>query len=244
MSKTVRPYQNSDATKKEQVASMFNNISGTYDFLNHFLSLGIDMIWRKIAIRELIKDKPAYILDVATGTGDLAFEAIQTLNPDKVVGIDIADGMLSIAREKILKRNMQDKFEVRLGDSEKLLFEKDTFDAVTVAFGVRNFEHLEIGLGEMLRVLKPQGMVVILEFSQPTKSPIKQGYNFYSKYILPGIGQLISKERSAYEYLPASVSAFPFGEKFTTILQNVGYSDTKCLPLTFGIASIYTGRKK
>jgi demethylmenaquinone methyltransferase/2-methoxy-6-polyprenyl-1,4-benzoquinol methylase len=146
MSKTVRPYQDSDATKKEQVASMFNNISGTYDFLNHFLSMGIDRIWRKKAIKELLNDKPSYILDVATGTGDFAFEAIKILKPQKVVGVDISSGMLGIADQKIVKRNMQDVFEVRLGDSEKLLFEDDSFDAVTVAFGVRNFEDLEKGL--------------------------------------------------------------------------------------------------
>ena len=243
MSKTVRPYQNSDATKKEQVASMFNNISGTYDFLNHFLSLGIDMIWRKIAIRELIKVKPAYILDVATGTGDLAFEAIQTLNPDKVVGIDISDGMLSIAREKILKRNMQDKFEVRLGDSEKLLFEKDTFDAVTVAFGVRNFENLEKGLTDMLRVLKPGGKVVILEFSKPKIFPVKQVYNFYFKYVTPTIGRMFSKDSSAYTYLPESVAAFPDGDQFNSLMQKVGFLNTKFRPLTFGICCIYIGSK-
>lgn len=243
MSKTVRPYQDSDATKKEQVASMFNNISGTYDFLNHFLSLGIDMIWRKIAIRELIQDKPKYILDVATGTGDLAFEAIQTLKPDKVIGIDISEGMLGIAREKILKRKMQDKFEVHLGDSEKLLFENDTFDAVTVAFGVRNFEDLEKGLSDMLRVLKPGGKAVILEFSKPKVFPVKQAYNFYFKYITPAIGRIFSKDSSAYSYLPESVASFPDGEKFNSLMQKVGFQNTKYRPLTFGICSIYIGVK-
>lgn len=243
MSKTVRPYQDSDATKKEQVASMFNNISGTYDFLNHFLSLGIDMIWRKIAIRELIQDKPKYILDVATGTGDLAFEAIQTLKPEKVIGIDISNGMLGIAREKILKRKMQDKFEVHLGDSEKLLFENDTFDAVTVAFGVRNFEDLEKGLSDMLRVLKPGGKVVILEFSKPKVFPVKQAYNFYFKYITPAIGRIFSKDSSAYSYLPESVASFPDGEKFNSLMQKVGFQNTKYRPLTFGICSIYIGVK-
>lgn len=243
MSKTVRPYQDSDATKKEQVASMFNNISRTYDFLNHFLSLGIDVIWRKIAIKELSKDKPALILDVATGTGDLAFEAIKILDPEKVIGIDISDGMLSISREKISKRKMHEKFEVRLGDSEKLLFEDNTFDAVTVAFGVRNFEDLEKGLRDMLRVLKPGGKAVILEFSKPKVFPVKQAYNFYFKYITPTIGRIFSKDNSAYTYLPESVASFPDGEKFDTLMQKVGFKNTKFRPLTFGICSIYTGVK-
>ena len=243
MSKTIRPYQNSDATKKEQVASMFNNISGTYDFLNHFLSLGIDVIWRKKAIKELLNEKPSYILDVATGTGDFAFEAIKILKPEKVIGVDISEGMLGIAREKIFKRNMQDVFEVRLGDSEKLLFDNDSFDAVTVAFGVRNFEDLEKGLRDMLRVLKPGGKAVILEFSKPKVFPVKQGYNFYFKYITPTIGRIFSKDSSAYSYLPESVAAFPDGESFNSLMQRVGFKNTKYRSLTFGICSIYTGIK-
>ena len=243
MSKTVRPYQDSNATKKEQVASMFNNISGTYDFLNHFLSLGIDMIWRKKAIKELLADKPANILDVATGTGDFAFEAIQILRPVKIIGVDISEGMLAIADEKIRKRKMQEVFEVRLGDSEKLLFDQDTFDAVTVAFGVRNFENLEKGLSDMLRVLKPGGKAVILEFSKPKVFPVKQAYNFYFKYITPSIGKLFSKDSSAYTYLPESVAAFPDGENFISLMEKVGFKNTKYRPLTFGICSIYTGVK-
>lgn len=243
MSKTVRPYQDSSATKKEQVASMFNNISGTYDFLNHFLSLGIDVIWRKMAIRELTASKPSTILDVATGTGDFAFEAIRILKPAKIIGVDISEGMLGIADEKIRKRGLQDVFEIRLGDSEKLLFDKDTFDAVTVAFGVRNFEDLEKGLCDMLRVLKPGGKVVILEFSKPKVFPVKQAYNFYFKYITPTIGKLFSKDSSAYTYLPESVEAFPDGKDFVSLMQKVGFKDTKHRPLTFGICSIYTGLK-
>lgn len=243
MSKTVRPYQDSNATKKEQVASMFNNISGTYDFLNHFLSLGIDVIWRKMAIKELLADKPANILDVATGTGDFAFEAIRILKPSKITGVDISEGMLAIADEKIRKRKMQDIFEVRLGDSEKLLFDQDTFDAVTVAFGVRNFEDLEKGLSDMLRVLKPGGKAVILEFSKPKVFPVKQAYNFYFKYITPTIGKLFSKDSSAYTYLPESVAAFPDGKDFTALMEKVGFKNTKYRPLTFGICSIYTGIK-
>ena len=243
MSKTVRPYHDSDAGKKEQVASMFNNISGTYDFLNHFLSLGIDIIWRKKAIKELSASKPAIILDVATGTGDFAFEAIKILKPAKVIGVDISEGMLAIADQKIVKRNMQDVFEVRLGDSEQLLFDNDSFDAVTVAFGVRNFENLEQGLADMLRVLKSGGKVVILEFSKPKVFPVKQLYNFYFRYITPTIGKLFSKDSSAYTYLPESVASFPDGDSFNSLLQKVGFKHTKQRSLTFGICSIYTGIK-
>lgn len=243
MSKSVKPYRDSNASKKEQVASMFNNISGTYDFLNHLLSLGIDVIWRKKAIRELLDAKPRFILDVATGTGDFAFEAIKILKPEKVIGVDISKGMLSIANEKISKRKMQDTFEVRLGDSEKLLFDDNSFDAVTVAFGVRNFENLEKGLSDMLRVLKPGGKVVILEFSKPKVFPVKQGYNFYFKYITPGIGRIFSKDSRAYTYLPESVASFPDGESFNSLMKKIGFKDTKYRSLTFGICSIYSGIK-
>ena len=243
MSKTVTPYQDLKAGKKEQVARMFNNISKTYDFLNHFLSLGIDIIWRKKAIRELLQSKPRLILDVATGTGDFAFEAIKILHPEKIIGVDISQGMLDIADEKINKRKLSQVFEVRLGDSEKLLFEDDTFDAVTVAYGVRNFENLEKGLADMFRVLKPGGKVVILEFSKPKAFPIKQLYNFYFHYITPTIGKLFSKDGSAYAYLPESVEAFPDGASFTKLMDKVGYQHTKCRPLAFGICSIYTGIK-
>lgn len=243
MSKQVTPYSNSQATKKEQVADMFNNISGTYDFLNHFMSLGIDVIWRKMAIRELLKDKPQLMLDVATGTGDLAFTALKILKPAKIIGVDISKGMLEVARQKINKRNLQDKFEVRLGDSEKLLFEDDTFDAITVAYGVRNFENLDKGLADMLRVLKPGGKVVILEFSKPKVFPVKQGYNFYFKYVTPAIGRLFSKDSSAYTYLPESVAAFPDGAEFTARMLQCGFRNTMARPLAFGICSIYTGIK-
>ena len=242
MSQSVTPYKN-DATKKEQVATMFNNISKTYDFLNHFLSLGIDIIWRKKAIGELKENKPKYILDVATGTGDFAFEALQILRPEKITGVDISQGMLDMAKEKINKRGLQEKFEVRLGDSEKLLFDNDTFDAVTVAYGVRNFENLEKGLSDMLRVLKPGGKVVILEFSKPKNFPIKQLYSFYFHYVTPAIGKVFSKDNSAYKYLPESVEAFPDGKRFTDLMRKVGYQNTKSRPLAFGICSIYTGTK-
>ena len=243
MSKTVIPYADDRGTKKEQVADMFNNISKTYDFLNHFLSLGIDVIWRKKAINELKKDHPELILDVATGTGDFAFEALSMLKPEKIIGVDISQGMLDIAGQKIARRNLQEKFEVKLADSEKLPFEGNRFDAVTVAYGVRNFENLETGLGDMLRVLKPGGKAVVLEFSKPKRFPVKHLYNFYFNYITPGIGKLFSKDPRAYTYLPESVAAFPDGAAFISLMEKVGFINTKCRPLAFGICSIYTGVK-
>ncbi len=243
MSENVTPYKNQEVTKKEQVATMFNNISKTYDFLNHFMSLGIDIIWRKMAIKELLKDKPETILDVATGTGDFAFEALEILKPKKIIGVDISEGMLAIAQQKIDKRKKSEVFEVRLGDSEKLLFDDNNFDAITVAYGVRNFENLEKGISDMLRVLKPGGKAVILEFSKPKVFPVKQLYNFYFHYVTPTIGKVFSKDASAYSYLPESVNAFPDGKTFTQLMDKVGYKNTKCRPLAFGICSIYTGVK-
>jgi demethylmenaquinone methyltransferase/2-methoxy-6-polyprenyl-1,4-benzoquinol methylase len=243
MSKTVTPYHDQQGTKKEQVADMFNNISKTYDFLNHFLSLGIDIIWRKKAINELKKDQPKLILDVATGTGDFAFEALTILKPEKIIGVDISQGMLDIANQKIAKRNLGNYFEVKLGDSEQLPFTANEFDAVTVAYGVRNFENLEIGLTDINRVLKPGGKAVILEFSKPKAFPVKQLYNFYFSYITPGIGKLFSKDSRAYTYLPESVAAFPDGKTFIALMDKVGFKHTKCRPLAFGICSIYTGIK-
>jgi demethylmenaquinone methyltransferase/2-methoxy-6-polyprenyl-1,4-benzoquinol methylase len=243
MSKTVTPYQDKQGTKKQQVADMFNNISKTYDFLNHFMSLGIDIIWRKIAINELKKLNPQLILDVATGTGDFAFEALSILKPKKIIGVDISQGMLDIAKQKIAKRNLSDKFEVKLGDSEKLPFDANEFDAVTVAYGVRNFENLETGLADIYRVLKPGGKAVVLEFSKPKVFPVKQLYKFYFNYITPGIGKLFSKDSRAYSYLPESVEAFPDGEAFTILMDKAGFKNTKKRPLAFGICSIYTGIK-
>src|ERR1700712_4957683 len=243
MNETITPYQDNQTAKKAQVADMFNNISKTYDFLNHFLSLGIDIIWRKKAINELKADNPQLILDVATGTGDFAFEALSILNPKKIVGVDISQGMLYIAQQKIDKRGLGDKFEIKLGDSEKLPFEANEFDAVTVAYGVRNFENLEVGLADINRVLKPGGKAVVLEFSKPKAFPIKQLYNFYFKYITPGIGKIFSKDARAYSYLPESVAAFPDGERFIELMHKAGFKNTKCRPLAFGICSIYTGIK-
>jgi len=243
MSETITPYQDQQVAKKKQVADMFNNISKTYDFLNHFLSLGIDIIWRKIAINELKENQPQLILDVATGTGDFAFEALSILKPKKIIGVDISQGMLDIAQQKITKRNVADKFEVKLGDSEKLPFEADEFDAVTVAYGVRNFENLEVGLADIHRVLRSGGKAVVLEFSKPKVFPVKQLYNFYFSYVTPGIGKLFSKDARAYSYLPESVAAFPDGEKFIGLMNKAGFKNTKSRPLAFGICSIYTGVK-
>lgn len=238
----VVPYKEENAGKKEQMAKMFNNISHRYDFLNHFLSLGIDKLWRKTAIGFLKPLYPQFILDVATGTGDFAIQALN-LNPQKITGIDISEGMLSIGRKKIQKLKLSHRIELLKGDSENLQFADDTFDAVTVGFGVRNFEDLEKGLSEIWRVLKPGAMLVVLEFSRPRRFPMRQLYNFYFKNILPGLGRLISKDKSAYTYLPESVEAFPDGMDFENILNKVGFKETACKPLTFGISSIYTARK-
>jgi demethylmenaquinone methyltransferase / 2-methoxy-6-polyprenyl-1,4-benzoquinol methylase len=238
----VLPYQEDQSGKKEQVARMFDNISQRYDFLNHLLSLGIDKGWRRKAIELLQAIKPEIILDVATGTGDFAIQALD-LKPRKVVGIDISEGMLEMGRKKIERLRLTGVIDLKKGDSENLSFEDNKFDAVTVAFGVRNFENLEKGLREILRVMKPGGMLVVLEFSRPAKFPFRQIYNFYFKGILPKIGRLISKDKSAYTYLPASVEAFPDGEAFENILRTVGFKDTACRPVTFGISSIYTARK-
>jgi demethylmenaquinone methyltransferase / 2-methoxy-6-polyprenyl-1,4-benzoquinol methylase len=210
--------------------------------LNHLLSLGIDIQWRKKAIKLLKSTNPKTILDVATGTGDFAVEAL-SLNPEKIIGIDISDGMLDIGRAKIKKKKLDHLISLEHGDSENIRFEDNKFDAVIVAFGVRNFENLENGLTNMYRVLKKDGKVIILEFSKPTTFPFKQLYNFYFNSILPIIGNVISKDNSAYTYLPESVQAFPEGPKFMTILKKTGFNQTTCIPLTFGICSIYTGIK-
>ncbi|MFN5622222.1 MAG: bifunctional demethylmenaquinone methyltransferase/2-methoxy-6-polyprenyl-1,4-benzoquinol methylase UbiE [Flavobacteriales bacterium] len=239
----VKPYS-AQGEKKQQVAEMFNNISHSYDFLNHFFSLGIDVLWRKKAIRILKKKNPKLILDVATGTADFAIEAIRMKMPDaKVVGVDISAGMLEVGRKKIAKRGMGDQIVLQLADSENLPFSDHHFDAFTVAFGVRNFQNLSKGMSEMLRVLKPGGTGIIIEFSRPTKFPIKQLFTFYFKYIMPGIGKLVSKDSRAYTYLPESVDAFPAGKKFTDLMESLGYKDCQCIPLSGGIASIYIGVK-
>jgi demethylmenaquinone methyltransferase/2-methoxy-6-polyprenyl-1,4-benzoquinol methylase len=239
---TVVPYKEEKGGKKEQVAKMFDNISHRYDFLNHFLSLGIDKGWRKKAIKLLEPLKPRTILDVATGTGDFAIQAL-SLNPHKVIGIDISEGMLAVGRKKIAARQLSAQVELFSGDSENIPFKENNFDAVTVAFGVRNFENLERGLTEIYRVIKPGGMVVVLEFSRPRTFPFRQVYSFYFKFILPKIGRFISSDKAAYTYLPESVEAFPDGEDFLQCLKAVGFKNTKCRALTFGISSIYSGSK-
>jgi demethylmenaquinone methyltransferase/2-methoxy-6-polyprenyl-1,4-benzoquinol methylase len=238
----VVPDAGSKLSKKEQVADMFNNIAGKYDFLNHFLSLGIDKGWRKKAIAEIAKVQPKTILDVATGTGDLAIEASK-LNPEKIIGIDIAAQMLDVGRQKLKEKGLDELITMQVGDSEALPFADNSFDAITCAYGVRNFEHLEAGLKEMCRVLRPGGKLAILEFSHPKKFPVKQGYQFYFKYILPTLGKLVSKHSTAYSYLPESVMAFPEGQRFCEILAECGFKEPKARPLTFGITTLYTATK-
>lgn len=240
--KVIKPYYKTDKSKKEEVTEMFDNISHKYDFLNHFLSLGIDHLWRKRAIKMLKENQPKKIIDLATGTGDFALEALK-LDPEKVVGVDISKGMLEKGREKMEKKGKSDIISMVHGDSEDLPFEDNEFDALTVGFGVRNYENLEKGLAEMLRVINPGGTAVILEFSKPKKFPIKQLFGFYSKYIIPILGKTISKDSSAYEYLPESVAAFPEGEDFLAILEKVGYKNTSARMVSGGIATIYTGVK-
>ena len=242
MSSHVTPYKDSSLNKKQQVAKMFNNIAWRYDFLNHFLSFGIDHYWRNQAIKTLKVNSPKIILDVATGTGDLAITALK-LNPEKIYGVDISSDMLEIGRKKLLKKNLQDKIELLEVDSEKLIFEDNKFDAVTVGFGVRNFENLEKGLSEMRRVIKPGGKLVVLEFSQPKSAWMRALYRFYSTRITPWLGKLISKDQAAYTYLHESVNAFPYGKDFTDILVKTGYRNPSFRPLTFGIATVYTAEK-
>lgn len=241
MGTKVKPY-NTEKSKKEEVAQMFNNISGKYDFLNHFFSMGIDKRWRKKVINALKPLSPKVILDIATGTGDFAIAALK-LNPDKVIGIDISTGMLDKGREKIKKINQYPKIELLEGDSENIQFNNDYFDAITVGFGVRNFENLKKGLAEMLRVLKPGGQAMILEFSKPKKFPVKQFFGFYSKRIMPFFGRKISKDARAYAYLPESVQAFPEGEEMKQILLEVGFKNVDIRLVSGGIATIYAARK-
>ncbi|HEV7379635.1 MAG TPA: bifunctional demethylmenaquinone methyltransferase/2-methoxy-6-polyprenyl-1,4-benzoquinol methylase UbiE [Dyadobacter sp.] len=239
---SVVPYKDKEGSKREQVAEMFDNISPKYDLLNHLLSGGVDIYWRKRAIKLLRKQQPKTILDIASGTGDFAIEAL-SLKPEKIIGVDISEGMLAVGREKIRKIGKQDIITLQTGDSENLSFESNYFDAVIVSFGVRNFQNLLAGLTEMNRVMKPQGNCVVVEFSKPRSFPFKQFYNFYFKYILPLIGKTVSKDSSAYTYLPESVQAFPDGEAFLDIFKKAGFINTKCIPLTFGICTIYIGQK-
>jgi demethylmenaquinone methyltransferase / 2-methoxy-6-polyprenyl-1,4-benzoquinol methylase len=238
---TVVPYKDLNNSKKEQIAQMFNNISHRYDLLNRVLSLGIDIRWRKKAIQILQRHNPSTVLDVATGTADFAIAAA-TDNQYKITGVDISEQMLAVGKKKIEKLGLTDKISLQKGDSENLQFQDNFFDAVIVSFGVRNFENLEKGMTEIRRVLRPGGLLIVLEFSKPS-GPFKYIYNFYFKYILPTVGKIISRDTAAYRYLPDSVDAFPYGKKFTSILDKIGYQNTACNELTFGVSSIYTATK-
>ncbi len=240
---TVVPFKDSSESKKKQVEAMFDKIAFRYDFLNRFLSAGIDVGWRKKAIKLLQPVKPETILDVATGTGDFALTSYEILKPEKITGIDISEGMLELGRKKIIKAGLTDHIELLNGDSEAILFKDNSFDAVTVAFGVRNFENLERGLSEIKRVLKPGGRLIILECTKPSLPVVKQFYNFYMKFITPKIGKIIAKNNDAYQYLNNSVLQFPEKKSFTQILNKSGYRNTFYKTLTLGICTIYCAEK-
>ena len=242
MAKKINPYKDSDLGKKEQVAKMFDTISNEYDGLNRVISFGIDIKWRKKVVKLVGATKPDKILDIATGTGDLAINLTET-KASKIIGLDISEGMLNVGRKKVEKLHLNNQIEMVYGDSENIPFETDYFDAITVAFGVRNFETLEKGLAEIYRVLKPNGTFVVLETSIPTKTPYKQGYKIYAKYILPLIGKLFSKDKTAYKYLSDSAAAFPYGKAFNNILEKIGFIDIENKPQTLGVASIYIAKK-
>jgi demethylmenaquinone methyltransferase/2-methoxy-6-polyprenyl-1,4-benzoquinol methylase len=243
MSKIITPYKDSSLGKKEQVAKMFDNISENYDGLNRVISLGIDMKWRKKVVALVAEKNPETILDIATGTGDLVIMMSNT-SAKKIIGLDISAGMLEIGKQKIEAKKLNEKIEMVLGDSENMPYPDNYFDAITVSFGIRNFETLEKGLAEIYRVLKPNGIFVILETSVPTKFPFKQGYAFYTKYILPIIGKVFSKDNDAYGYLSESAANFPFGETLNNILRKISFIECKAMPQTMGVATIYTATKK
>jgi len=240
---TIVPQKNSSLSKKEQVADMFDSIAFRYDFLNRFLSAGIDVWWRKKAIKQIASLKPQSVLDVATGTADVALMTYDLLHPKKITGIDISEGMLDLGRKKIAARGLENTIELFTGDSEIISFEENSFDAVTVAFGVRNFQNLSKGLEEMLRVLKPGGKLVVLEFSKPKNSIFKGFYNLYMNNIAPGFGKMVAKNKDAYQYLNDSVQAFPEGESFLGIMKEAGFKETYLQTLTLGICTIYCGNK-
>ena len=242
MSEKITPYKDSTLGKKQQIAKMFDAISNEYDGLNRVISFGIDIKWRNKVVQIVADSDPKNILDIATGTGDLAINLTRT-NASQIIGLDISEGMLDVGRKKILKKELHQTIDMVVGDSENLPFNDSSFDAITVAFGVRNFENLEVGLAEILRVLKPGGVFVVLETSVPTKFPFKQGYYFHTRVFLPLIGRLFSKDKSAYSYLSESASKFPYGTAFNNILNKTGFINTKALPQTFGVATIYTATK-
>lgn len=240
---TVKPFQDSDKEKKQQVADIFDDISGKYDFLNHILSLGIDQGWRKKAIKRLHTIQPKTILDVATGTGDFAIMTYKMLKPEKITGIDISKGMLEIGKEKIAKENLSNYILLQQGDSEDLPFADNSFDAITVSFGVRNFQNLEKGIAEMYRVLRPGGKLIVLEFSRPKNPIFRQLYKLYMKVVTPNVGQVVSKNKKAYQYLNNSIMVFPERKDFTSVMDGVGFAQTSYEPLTLGICCIYEGNK-
>jgi len=243
MEEKVTPYKDSDRNKKEQVEQMFDTISGNYDGLNRVISLGIDQKWRRKVVKIVAETTPNSILDIATGTGDLALQFAAKIPAHRIVGLDLSEGMLSVARKKVKGKPISEKVSFVKGDSEKLPFENNSFDAITVSFGIRNFETLEKGLAEILRVLKPNGRFVILETSVPTKFPWKQGYHLYTKGILPIIGRIFSKDKVAYQYLSESAAVFPHGKRLNNILRKIGFIQVKNKPQTFGVATIYTASK-
>ena len=243
MSKSITPYKDSSLSKKEQITQMFDNISGNYDGLNRVISMGIDVKWRNKVVAMVADKNPETILDIATGTGDLVILMSKT-SAKKIIGLDISPGMLEVGKEKIVKAHLTDRIEMVLGDSENMQFADNYFDAITVSFGIRNFETLEKGLAEIYRVLKPDGIFVILETSVPTQFPFKQGYAFYTRFILPLIGKLFSKDNNAYSYLSESAANFPFGENLNNILRKIWFIECKAMPQTLGVATIYTATKK
>jgi demethylmenaquinone methyltransferase/2-methoxy-6-polyprenyl-1,4-benzoquinol methylase len=243
MSKIITPYQDSEKGKKEQVAQMFDTISENYDGLNKVISFGTDAKWKKRILKMVQEKQPTTILDIATGTGDLAI-LFSTTSAQEIIGLDISQGMLEIGKQKIQAKNLNDKIQMVLGDGENIPYANDYFDVITVAYGVRNFENLERGLGEILRVLKPGGQLLILETSVPTQFPFKQGYYVYTNFVMPMIGKLFSKDQKAYQYLSTSAQNFPFGEVLNNILRKIGFIDVQHLPQTMGVATIYKASKK
>ncbi|WP_194850189.1 bifunctional demethylmenaquinone methyltransferase/2-methoxy-6-polyprenyl-1,4-benzoquinol methylase UbiE [Nonlabens antarcticus] len=243
MSEQIKPNQKDAAGKKQQVTQMFDNISGDYDGLNRMISLGLDQKWRDNVVEMVATSKPNSIMDIATGTGDLVIKMAQKTKASRLVGLDISSGMLEVGKVKVTQEKLDDRIEMVLGDSENLQFEDGTFDAVTVSYGVRNFEDLEKGLSEILRVLKPKGILVILETSVPEKFPFKQGYYFYSNLVVPALGKLFSKDKKAYKYLSESASKFPYGERFNNILKKVGFNDIENHLQFHGASTIYKAVK-
>lgn len=243
MKKKVTPYKDSELNKKQQVEQMFDTISENYDGLNRVISFGADLRWRKKVIKQVCATQPNTVLDIATGTGDLAIQFAEQLPKAKVTGLDLSEGMLQVARKKIAGTALEKNLHFVKGDSEALPFADNSFQAITVSFGIRNFEDLEKGLSEIKRILTPGGIFVILETSVPTKFPFKQGYHLHSKYMLPWIGRLFSKDKSAYKYLSESANTFPYGERLNNILRDIGFIQVQHAPQTMGVATIYSASK-